>query len=387
MNRLNFTKEIEKTLKRAIVCVTTDLVTDQRVAKVSQSLKQMGFEVLLVGRQRRKSLPMDVRLYRTKRMHLFFEKGPLFYAEYNFRLFIFLLFKKTHIIVSNDLDTLMPCFLVSRIKSLDLVYDSHEYFTGVPEIQNRPFVKKVWEGLEKWILPRLKTIFTVNESIANLYREKYQKEVHVFRNIPQTPVFAMKQDRLSLGLPDGKHIVLLQGSGINIDRGAEELVEAFKPEYRIEGAILVIAGDGDVVASLKQIVEHQKMEDRVLFFPRMPYLKLLQYTRHASIGTTLDKDTNINYRYSLPNKIFDYIHCGVPVLASDLPEIRKIIEQYQVGIIVKNHLPETIAGAIIDLLADQERLTRIKANTKEAALDLNWENESEVIRKVYSRFL
>ncbi|NLF41811.1 MAG: glycosyltransferase family 4 protein, partial [Bacteroidales bacterium] len=218
-------------------------------------------------------------------------------------------------------------------------------------------------------------------------RVQYQKEVHVFRNIPQTPVFAQRPDRQSLGLPNDKHIVLLQGSGINVDRGAEELVEAFKPGYGIEGAILVIAGDGDVVASLKQHVEKQKMEDRVLFFPRMPYQKLLQYTRHASIGATLDKDTNINYRYSLPNKIFDYIHCGVPVLASDLPEIRKIIEQYKVGIIVKNHLPETIAGAIIDLLADQERLTRIKANTKEAALELNWEKESEIIRKVYSRFL
>lgn len=367
--------------------MSTDLVTDQRVHKVSMSLQQMGFFPLLIGRRLRGSLPMDARTYPFRRFFLLFETGPLFYAEYNIRLFFYLLFAKTDLIVSNDLDTLAACYMASALRRKPLVYDSHEFFTGVPEIQNRPFVKKTWLWIEKMIFSRLKTIFTVNQSIAGLYHELYGKTIHVLRNIPFTPDFDNFISRSELGLPDGKHLVMLQGSGINVDRGAEELVMAFEPQYGIEDAVLVIAGSGDVIPKLKNFVNEKGMNDRVLFFSRMPYSKLLQYTRHASLGATLDKDTNVNYRFSLPNKIFDYIHCEVPVLASDLPEIKRIVQQYEVGVIVPDHQPSSIAGCIKNLLANPQELNRMKSNARIAAQELNWENESDVIRKVYGQFL
>ncbi|MCA1760901.1 MAG: hypothetical protein LC658_14130, partial [Bacteroidales bacterium] len=123
-----------KAKKRIIVSVTSDLVSDNRVHKTCTTLGEMGFEVLLVGRKLAGSQPLSPRNYQTKRIKLFFNKGPLFYACFNFRLFCLLLFSKCDLLLSNDLDTLPANFLASKLKNKPLVYDSHEFFTEVPEL-------------------------------------------------------------------------------------------------------------------------------------------------------------------------------------------------------------------------------------------------------------
>ncbi len=368
----------------AILSVINDLSTDQRVDKVSRSLVRLGYRVLLVGRRKKNSLELQPRSYETKRMLLLFERGPIFYLEYQFRLFILLMSYKPKVLVSNDLDTLLPNYLVSRLKKASLVYDSHEYFTEVPELSNHPIKKRIWKTLERAIFPRLNHIFTVNDSIARLYKDEYGKEVQVLRNVPERRDFEGKADRASLGLPEQTPLVILQGAGINIQRGAEEAVEAMK---YVDHALLLIVGDGDVIPFLKEKAISDGLENKVRFIPRQSFEKLFQYTCCADLGLTLDKDTNLNYRFSLPNKLFDYIQARVPVLASDLPEIRNIVEKFQIGRIAKNHDPLHLAEVMKAMLVDKNQQQKWKENLNIAATDLCWEQEEKVLSDVYRQFL
>lgn len=368
-------------MKKVIISVINDLSTDQRVHKHALTLIKLGYDVFLIGRKKRDSNKLEVRPYKTKRFKLLFEKGPAFYAEYNFRLFLYLLFHRASLLVSNDLDTLLPNYVCSRIKNIELVYDTHEYFTGVPELERRPIVKNVWRFIEKTIFPKLKYIITVNDSIASLYKEEYGRRLHVVRNIPPRLNIELIPSRKELSLPEDKKIVILQGAGINIDRGAEEAIDAMN---FLEDIILLIIGGGDNINILQKKVQQALLSEKVIFRPKMSYVDMMQYTVNADLGLTLDKDTNINYRYSLPNKFFDYIQAGIPVLSSDLIEIKIIIEKYNIGEIIKDHNPKNIANSIKSMLFDNESRSVWKENLKIAAEELCWEKEEVMLLNVYN---
>ncbi len=370
-------------MKRVIVSVINDLVTDQRVNKSCLALQKAGYEVLLVGRKQRKSPEMDNRPYASHRMKLLFEKGPCFYAEYNIRLFFFLLFHRANLLLSNDLDTILPNYFVSKLKGIKMIYDSHEYFTETPELVNRPKVQRVWKRIEEFVVPKLDEMITVCDSIADLFRDKYGVKCHVVRNIPSRKALPPKGDKMELGLPTDKHLLVLQGSGINIQRGAEELVQAM--QY-LDDCHLMIIGGGDVLPILKQMVVDLNISDRVRFLPRMSYAKMMAYTQNAEFGFCLDKDTNLNYRFSLPNKLFDFIQAGVPIIASHLTEIEKIIRKYDLGLFIENHDPKTIADTIRVGLSDTEKIKAWKTNLAQAALDLCWENEEQKLLEIYHHY-
>jgi len=366
--------------KRIIVSVTNDLATDQRVKKVCNSLKNLDYDILLVGRKLTESLKLH-RDYDCKRMNLFFNKGALFYAEYNIRLFFLLLFSRVDVYHSNDLDTLLANFLAAKIRRKPLVYDSHEYFTGVPEIQNKPFVKGVWLAIERWIFPKLEYIFTVNPSISQLYKTEYGKTLRIMRNMPNKISLNNSKTKEELGIPLDKVIIITQGAGINIDRGIEEAVEAM--QY-LKNVCFLIIGDGDVIPQLKQRVVELGLQKSVLFKGRMPYQEMMQYTQLAQLGLTLDKDTNINYRYSLPNKLFDYIHARIPVLATKVIEVQKIIEAYNVGLFIENHQPKHIADQIRLALNNEDLQNTWSENMERAVKELNWEHEEIALKEVYT---
>ena len=371
--------------KKVIVSVINDLSSDQRVNRTCGTLTDLGFEVLLVGRRLKKSLPLKTRTYQTHRMKLVFEKGALFYAEYNIRLFLFLLFKKFQILHSNDLDTLLASRLVQKIKGGELVYDSHEYFTEVPELVGRK-AQKVWLFIERLIFPKLKHVFTVNESISNIYNKLYDKDVKIMRNVPISNKFKSSEtpkSKSDLGLPSNKKVILLQGAGINVDRGAEEMVEAMQ----WIDAVFLIVGTGDVIEPLKKRVLELKLSEKVIFTGRVPFEELIGFTQLADVGVTLDKDTNLNYRYSLPNKLFDYFQADLPVIGSNLIEVRKIIDAYGAGIILSNNVPEEMAREINTYIEDEVLFSQSVQNVAKAKLDFVWENEKGILETCYQKFI
>lgn len=361
--------------KRIVVSVISDLVTDQRVHRTCQYLHDKGLDVLLIGRLKKDSLEMQPRDYKFIRINPWFQKGVLMYAMFNIKLFFKLAFKKWDMLWANDLDTLLPNFILAKTGQKPIVYDSHEYFTAVPELENRPLVKGVWKTIESFCLKRLQFAITVNSSIADIYHREYGLEMKVLRNIP--PYVEVVDDiNWPFEIPMNHKVLLVQGAGINIDRGIEEMVTAMN---YIKNAVLVIIGGGDVLDQLKNQVRTENLDTKVFFIPKVPLQTLKAYSKKADIGLSLDKDTNLNYRFSLPNKLFDYLHAGLAVVCTNLPEVSKVVKQNSVGIIIKDNSPESIATAVNELLANPDQLKIYRDNALNAAKELNWQGECRVI--------
>ncbi len=360
---------------KIIVSVTNDLVTDQRVHKVCLTLHQNGYKVLLVGRKLKNSNPIN-RPYSTHRMRLFFNKSALFYAEYNFRLFFFLLFKSVDIYLSNDTDTLLANYLCSIIRRKHLVFDAHEMFPETPELVNRKFVKSVWQKIEDIIFPKLKYCYTVCDSIADIYNKRYNIRMKVVRNIPLETKNDVQTTKIDV---QDKYILLYQGA-INVGRGIEWMIQAMP---LLDDFIFYIAGDGDVKKEMVQLTEDMAVTDRVKFLGRIPFEQLHSYTICADIGISLLKNQGLNYYYSLPNRIFDFIRAEVPILATDFPEIKRIIEHYDIGYTVDNYDPTHIAQVLKQMIKEK----KYKEGLKKANKELTWENESKVFLQIFDSLI
>lgn len=370
-------------MKKIVVSVTNDLCTDQRVHKICTTLLEEGFDILLIGRTRKASGALN-RAYPTHRMRLFFNKGFLFYAEYNLRLFLKLWVTKKDILVANDLDTLLPNFLIGKLFQKKIVYDSHELFTEVPELVNRPLIQRAWLLIEKSIFPKLKNCYTVNATIANIYHKKYKVPVKVIRNIaPKLKDFELSETFVKK-TKDGRKMLILQGAGINIDRGGEEAVEMM---HYLPNFVLYIIGSGDVFPVLKKKVAELKLEKRVFLLGRKPYDELMRYTKIADLGLSLDKNTNLNYEYSLPNKIFDYIQAKTPMLVSNRKIIADLVQKNDIGLVCNHHDPKKLADTVVEIFSDQTRYRNWKTNIEKAAKTYNWENEQKHLKEIYRNLL
>jgi glycosyltransferase involved in cell wall biosynthesis len=364
--------------------VTNCICHDQRVLKIAETVSRLNCDITLIGKWSGSCCKSGSVPFRTKRFRMLFKKGFLFYKFFNIRLFLWLLFHRCDIIVSNDLDTLPACFLVSKIVRMLIVFDSHEYFTGVPELQDRPFVKWVWKSFERAIVPHLKYVMTVSDSIANQYQSEYDLKPFTVRNCSINSYSIIPWSKEELGFRKEDLLLILQGTGINKERGGEELIEAIN---RIKNVSLAVVGSGDLIGKLKDDVIRLGLSDRIKFFPKVPWKEMMRFTKSADAGLSLDKNTNINHTFSLPNKVFDYISAGIPVIAGDLPEVGNIISQNKCGIIIPFVTPEEISKAIIKLKENPELLVELKKNAAIASNSINWETESRKVIEIYSQLI
>ncbi|OSY87253.1 hypothetical protein WH52_12390 [Tenacibaculum holothuriorum] len=362
-------------MKRIILSVTNDLTNDQRVEKVCNTLLQQNYTILLVGRLLKNSPPIQ-REYETKRFRLFFNKGILFYVEYNIRLFFFLLFSKKDIVLANDLDTLLPNYLISKLQKTPLVFDSHELFSEIPELVNKPFKKRVWKSLENYIIPKLKNTYTVCNSIAKHYDSLYHTNFRVLRNVPHQKRGIVKSDITSI--TKGKKIILYQGA-VNIGRGIELMMETVK---LLDDYILLIVGSGDIIKTLQEKTMIENLQNKVVFLGKITPNELQKITPNATVGLSLEEDLGLNYRYALPNKLFDYIQAEVPVITSNLPEMKQIVTKYNVGEILTERTPEKLSS-LIEKVAN----TDYSKNLEKAKSELIWKNEEKVLIDIFKNLV
>jgi len=365
-------------LKRVILAVTNDLHTDQRLHKVCCSLSENDFDVTLIGRKV-DNRQLSNRPYGTFRFNLLFNKGFLFYANYNLALFIKLLFVKGNIFVANDLDALPACYIAAKIRRKKLVVDLHELFPQSPEIFNRKRVHKFWETIESYFLPKCSNIYTVCKSIADYYQDKYGLKVKVVRNLPNQSNTKIT-DIADWPFPEKKKCILYQGA-TNMGRGLERLIESMQ----WIDAYLLIAGGGDVLDQLKDKSKILQLENKIHFTGKLPFTELNKYTKLADMGISLEENLGLNYYYALPNKIFDYIRAEIPIIVSPFPEMSRIVNEYEVGFLDSSNTSKELATELSKILnLDNEELIQLKANCRKAGKELCWENEESVLLSMYT---
>jgi glycosyltransferase involved in cell wall biosynthesis len=364
-------------LKRVYLSVINDLVADQRVHRTAITLAEQGAAVMLIGRCLPGSLDVTGRPYQTRRFRMLFKRGFLFYACFNLRLFLFLLFARKGVLGSNDLDTLPANFLVSHIRKMPLVYDSHEYFTEVPELIDRPFVRKFWLWIEKKLVPGLHFASTVSQGVADEYYRLYNQHFVVIRNLPVTVVRQPKKPEL---LNCGKKRIIIYQGSLNPGRGIDHMIRAME---HLDRFVFQVFGDGPLRGYFEDLAGKHGVKDRVIFMGVVPFAELRAHTRQASIGISLEEKLGESYYYSLPNKLFNYIHAQVPVLVSDLPEIKNIMESYDIGKITTSRDPLQITAIINEMMDDHKMRAVWKSNLKKAARELCWEKEKDKLTGLY----
>lgn len=357
-------------LKRIYFTVTNDLTYDQRMHRICTSLAANGYSVTLVGRKLPSSPPLSPKRFTQRRISCWFSKGKMFYAEYNIRLFLFLLFKKMDAICAIDLDTILPSLYISRWKKIPRIYDAHELFSELKEVISRPAIQKAWLRIEKKAVPKFQYGYTVSDSIAAEFQRRYGVKYATIRNVPVL-------EKLS-AVPTTERFILYQGA-VNEARGFEYLI----PAMQWVNSRLVICGDGNFMPQLKKLIEKYQLQDKIELKGMLPPSSLFIIAQQAYIGVAVPEKEGLNQYLALPNKFFDYIHATLPQVTVDYPEYKKINDQFEVAVLIESKEPERIAEAINNLLVNDVLYQRLKQNCLKAREELNWQKEEKKLVSFY----
>lgn len=361
-------------MKHLVFTVTNDLTYDQRMDRICSALAENGFRCTLVGRKQKKSISLESKNYEQIRLNCRFEKGKLFYFEYNFRLLIFLLTHRFDIYCAIDLDSILPVYLIASSKKKPWVYDAHEFFSEMQEIVTRPIIHRLWLGLEKFIMKQVKHAYTISKGYARLFKERYGVDFEVIRNVPKFKICSHVEQT-------SDRFIIYQGV-LNVGRGLEESIAAMQ---QIEGCTYRIYGEGPNKSALITLTNKLDLTDRVKFMGALKPEDLRQQTEQAWIGLTLFSDQGLHHHYSLANRFFDYLHAGIPQIAMNYPEYARFNYEYGIAVLIDAITPDSIAFAINSLMFDSVFYDRLKESTSFAATSNCWENESQKLIQFYTK--
>jgi len=338
--------------------------------RICGSLVAAGYQILLVGINKKNSVLLVPRNFEQKRINCWNNTGKLFYVEYNIRLFFFLLFKKADCICAIDLDTILPCFWLSKLKGIKRVYDAHEYFSQLEEVISRPSVYKFWHWVERKRIPRFKNGYTVCQSLANEFKKNYGADYKVIRNVPVLSPISTKNKNVK---------VLIYQGAVNKGRGLEKLARAMQ---NIE-AVLWVCGDGNFMNEMKEAVKKYNIAEKVIFWGMLSPEELKKKAEDAYIAINPFEKTGLNQYLSLSNKFFDYIHSLLPQVTMNYPEYANINLEFEVALLIDDLEPASISNSINRLLSDSTLYDQLKENCIRARKELNWQKEEKKLLTFY----
>ena len=342
---------------------------DQRMQRICSSLQAGGYDVKLIGVKRKKSREISTQIFSQKRIPIWFEKGFLFYAEYNFKLFFYLLFCKADAFCAIDLDTIIPNYFVSVLRRKKRVYDAHELFTELNEVVNNKKVKWFWDKVEGFAVPKFQNGYTVNQFMKNEFERRYKVNYEVVRNLPNNqPINQLTNQPIN----QSANQIIYQGA-VNFGRGFEQLIPAMKNV----NAELHIYGIGNFYSQVEELIKANQLENKVKLLGAILPKDLKQITHTAKFGITIFEAKGLNQYYSLANRFFDYIMAGIPQICVNYPEYKILNDEFDIAVMVDNIEVETLSNAINTLLTDETLYNRLKQNCIAAKEKLNWQNEEK----------
>lgn len=286
---------------------------------------------------------------------------------------------------AHDLDTLDLGVTLAEQLAVPVVYDSHELWRANNFILKLPaFEQRRWRRREDAFIRRADAVIITTESRAAKLREWYPGvDPLVVMNCqdgePLAPTTTLR-DRL--GLDAARRIVLYQGL-VHTDRGVFVALEAI--ERLPDPFVLVVIGPGADAGPLSRAVAARKLTGRAFVLPPVSHDELPALTASASYGLSLVQNTSLSYYLSAPNKLFEYMRAGLPMVASDFPEVARVFATGDLGELVDPANAEAVARALTTLEADPDRCARIRAQAQALVVSrFNWAAQMRTLRDVYS---
>src|SRR5262249_38367095 len=290
---------------------------------------------------------------------------------------------------AQDITALPACYLAALLRRKLLIYDAHELTLADGNVDRIPILRPLTTILLKRMVRRCDAVITVSGSIAHELQQRYGGPTPVLvRNMQpyRAPVATTDRLRRELHLSPDERVALYQGT-LGPDRSLDVLVRA--AQYLAPGHKIVLLGDGPIRQELEALIAQQGVADRVRLLPAVPNAELLDWTVSADVGLIVyNADYSLNVRYCLPNKLFEYMMAGVPVVSTPLVEVGAIIERYAVGAVLPSLDPMQVGNGISAVLADAPALQRLRDRALAAsATALCWEIESQQLIDLYQQLL
>jgi glycosyltransferase involved in cell wall biosynthesis len=371
-------------MKKITSIVLNNFKNDSRVLKENISLQKAGYEVKVVALHEESlkeiEVVQNIPVHRIKLKSRNWSKNKfiqlLKYFEFIYK--VVKQYKKSDIVHCNDLNTLPIGVIIKKFfnKDVKIVYDAHEYETelnGLKGIQ-----KKLVKWLERKLIKYTDIVITVSDAIADEYVKLYdiEKPALVLNTPPYKEIQKKNIFRETLGIKENQTIFLYQG-GLSKGRGIEILLEAFK-SIENENAVIVFMGYGSLE---NMIIEQSKEYKNIYFHQAVTPDVLLDYTSSADFGFLFYENTCLNHYYCSPNKMFEYLMAEIPVIVSNLYEMKRLVESNKIGTVAKENTPDGLKEAIEEAVKlDKEEL---KTNIQKLKTIYNWEEQEKVLLEVY----